>query len=155
MYALFYRLLAVFILLSGPIGLAQQDSKAAVRSSIDRFFQGLHQRDTTGMKTVLGAEVLLQTVGSDPEGKAVLRSQPMADFLASIAGIPDTVVIEERLLDYKIRVDGNMAHAWTPYEFYVGGKFSHCGVNSFQLFRDGSDWKIIYIVDTRRRDGCL
>ncbi len=150
-----FRIAVVIILLSGHIGQAQKDAEAAVRSSIDRFFQGFHHRDTTGMKTVLGDEVLLQTVGTNPEGKTVVRSQPMADFLVSIAGIPDSVAIEERLLDYKIRVDGNLAHAWTPYEFYVGGKFSHCGVNSFQLYRDESTWKIIYIVDTRRRENCL
>lgn len=154
MNVLFYRLAVVLVILSGHAGLAQQDAEMAVRSSINRFFEGFHLRDTTRMKTVLGEEVLLQTVGATPEGRAVLRSQPMADFLASIAGIPDSVDIEERLLDYKIRVDGNLAHAWTPYEFYVGGNFSHCGVNSFQLFRDESDWKIIYIVDTRRREGC-
>jgi hypothetical protein len=31
------------------------------------------------------------------------------------------------------KVDGSMAHAWTPYEFYVNGKLSHKGVNAFTL----------------------
>ncbi|MEM0542129.1 hypothetical protein WFZ85_05850 [Flavobacterium sp. j3] len=56
-------------------------------------------------------------------------------------------------MSYTIQVDGEMAHAWTPYEFYVNGKFSHKGVNAFTLFKDGSleasGWKIIHIVDTR------
>jgi hypothetical protein len=40
------------------------------------------------------------------------------------------------------------------YKFYVGETFSHCGVNSFQLFKDKEGWKIIYLIDTRRKDPC-
>jgi hypothetical protein len=58
---------------------------------------------------------------------------------------------EERLLDYSIQVDGAMAHVWTPYEFYVNNKFSHKGVNAFTLFKDNGLWKIVYLIDTRRR----
>ncbi len=133
---------------------AQPDQKQAVRQTIDRFFEGYHARDTTIMAAVLGEDVLLQTVGRSPEGKPLLRSEIMDDFIASIASIPDTVQLQEKLLDYQIQIDGDMAHAWTPYEFYLRGAFHHCGVNSFQLFHDGEAWKIIYIIDTRRREGC-
>jgi len=67
---------------------------------------------------------------------------------------PRKDIYEERLLSYKVLVDGNMAHVWTPYEFYVNGQLSHCGVNSFQLFNDNGQWKITYIIDTRRRNDC-
>jgi hypothetical protein len=61
------------------------------------------------------------------------------------------MTFQEKLLSYTIQVDGAMAHAWTPYEFYVNGKFSHKGVNAFTLFKDKDTWKIIYIIDTRRK----
>ena len=48
-----------------------------------------------------------------------------------------------------------MATAWTPYEFWYKEKFSHCGVNSFQLMKIENEWKIIYFVDTRRRSDCV
>jgi hypothetical protein len=47
-----------------------------------------------------------------------------------------------------------MATAWTPYNFYFNGKFSHCGVNNFVLVKQDNGWKIQYIIDTRRRQGC-
>ena len=133
---------------------AQPDQKQAVRQTIDRFFEGYHARDTALMNTVLGKGVVLQTVGRAPDGKPALRTEVMSDFIGSIASIPDTVQLREKLLDYRIQIDGDMAHAWTPYEFYLHGAFHHCGVNSFQLFHDGEAWKIIYIIDTRRREGC-
>jgi hypothetical protein len=53
-----------------------------------------------------------------------------------------------------VLIDGNLASVWTDYKFYIGEKFSHCGVNSFQLFKGDDGWKIIYIIDTRRKDNC-
>ena len=47
-----------------------------------------------------------------------------------------------------------MANAWAPYEFYINSEFSHCGINSFQLIKIEGNWKIIYIIDTRRKDNC-
>ncbi|HNA01067.1 MAG TPA: hypothetical protein PLN49_09415, partial [Ferruginibacter sp.] len=61
---------------------------------------------------------------------------------------------DERITFDVVRVDGALAIAWTPYKFYFNGKFSHCGVNSFQLVRFNGEWKIQYLIDTRRKAGC-
>ncbi|RYZ94279.1 MAG: hypothetical protein EOP47_28140, partial [Sphingobacteriaceae bacterium] len=53
-----------------------------------------------------------------------------------------------------IKIDGELASVWTPYKFYLGDKFSHCGINFFQLMKMATGWKVIYIVDTRRKDNC-
>jgi hypothetical protein len=128
--------------------------EASVKATIERFFEGFHQRDTAAMRTVLSEQVFMQRIGRDPDGIPRLKTESIQDFLSSMASLPDTLLIQERLLDYRIRVDGDMAHAWTPYEFYLQGKFHHCGVNSFQLFHDGDLWRIIYLVDTRRTRDC-
>ena len=44
--------------------------------------------------------------------------------------------------------------AWTPYSFFLNDTFSHCGVNNFQLLKKEGEWKIIYLIDTRRKEGC-
>jgi hypothetical protein len=147
------RLLLFCLVLLGAAR-AQSPGEGEVRQAIDRFFEGFHARDTAVIRSTLGPDVRLQTIGRDATGAPVLRSESMGDFLRSMASLPDTLKIEERLLAYHIRTDADMAHAWTPYEFYVQGEFRHCGVNSFQLFYDGTSWKIIYLADTRRREGC-
>lgn len=96
----------------------------------------------------------MQTIGRDSLNNALLKQQKISDFLKSIVSIPKTTTFEERILSYHIKVDGEMANAWTTYEFWRNGTFSHCGVNSFQLFKENEDWKIIYIIDTRRKDVC-
>ena len=47
-----------------------------------------------------------------------------------------------------------LASVWVPYEFYLGDKFSHCGVDAFHLARFEDGWKIIGLADTQRREGC-
>ncbi|WP_445382343.1 nuclear transport factor 2 family protein [Robiginitalea sp. IMCC43444] len=146
--------LVVFCLFPGKT-LAQSGADyEAVKAVIDQFFEGFHKRDTAMMRSVLAEKVLLQTIGKSPDGATQLRTENMNAFVQSIGSIPDSVQIEEKLLDYSIHSDGLMANAWTPYEFYLRGTFSHCGVNSFQLYHDGNAWKIIYLVDTRKRKGC-
>ena len=80
-----------------------------------------------------------------------LSFQSNPEFYKSIATIPKNIKIEERLLSYKIQVDGSMAHVWTPYEFYVNEKQSHIGTNSFTLLLENNSWKIVHIIDTRRK----
>jgi len=133
---------------------AQNDETAKVKAAIDTFFEGFHKGDTLMMKSVMMDKVLMQTAFKNKEGNDVLRTDKPGNLTKAIANRPDTEKWDERLLDYVIKVDNNMANAWTPYEFWRNGTFSHCGVNSFQLFNDNGQWKIIYLIDTRQREGC-
>lgn len=121
-----------------------------VQKTIDDFFVGLNSKDTTAIRKQCYKDIVVQTILKTKIGNQ-LKTDNFNDFLVSIATIPTEVIIEEKLLDYKIEVDGNLAHVWTPYEFYVNGALSHKGVNSFTLFKENFDWQIIHVIDTRRR----
>ncbi len=144
----------VAILLSCSFAFGQTDHKTEVRKTIETFFKGFHDQDSLTIKSVVGEEIRLQTMGHDRDGKSRLRTDSFTQFLKSITSIPDSLDFREELLDFDIRTDGPMANAWTPYRFWINGELSHCGVNSFQLFHDGQGWKIIYLADTRRRKDC-
>src|SRR5690606_28108710 len=117
----------------------------------DVFFEGLNSKDITKIQSVCDEGLKLQSVSQNEKGEVSLTTDEAAKFFAAIAAVPNAIKLEEKLLEYKIQYDGAMAHVWTPYEFYVDGKLSHKGVNSFQLFNDNGVWKIIYIIDTRKR----
>jgi hypothetical protein len=121
-----------------------------VKDVIVTFFKGFHAKDSTIIKSVCTENMILQSIAESSKGSQINNQIPQ-DFYRSIASIPSTMLFEERLLDYSIKVDGAMAHVWTPYEFYLNGKISHKGVNAFTLFRDNGLWKIVYIIDTRRK----
>ncbi|WP_052958610.1 3-methyl-2-oxobutanoate hydroxymethyltransferase [Maribacter thermophilus] len=141
-------------LLGGLRLFGQSSEEVDVKRTVDAFFESFHAQDSVGMKNVVTPEIILQTIGLDKEGKTILKTENFESLVKSIVAIPDSVLFQEKLTDYSINEDGIMAHVWTPYEFWLNGKLSHCGVNSFQLLKENGAWKIIYLIDTRKRDGC-
>lgn len=103
------------------------------------------------MKAVCNPSLRLQSIITTQTKGTQLSEEQAALFFQSIANVPSTLVIEERILSYSIQIDGAMAVAWTPYQFFINGKLSHEGVNVFTLFQEQGIWKIISIIDTRRR----
>ncbi|MEJ1222104.1 nuclear transport factor 2 family protein [Sediminicola sp. 1XM1-17] len=132
---------------------AQSTDKETVKQTIETFFKGFHQQDSIILRSVVSDQVIIQTIAKK-EDRSFVRSDNYSDFEKHIISIPFTTKFEEKLLSFNIQIDGDMAHAWTPYEFWLNDNISHCGVNSFQLLRDSKGWKIIYIIDTRRKEGC-
>ncbi|MEH6536131.1 MAG: nuclear transport factor 2 family protein [Psychroserpens sp.] len=139
-------------LLVSTLSFSQSSESDNVKATIERFFEGFHKQDSTMILETVSKDIQMQSIGKDKEGKAVLSISEFKKFLNSIVSIPKDKKFKEELLGFNIQVDGDMANAWTPYNFWFDGNFSHCGVNSFQLFKDEGKWKIIYLIDTRRRD---
>lgn len=129
---------------------AAEAQQADVKKTIETFFEAFHQRDTARLKTVFAKEMVLHSV-AEKKDNATLTTESAESLLDNIAAVPGNVIFEEKLLSWEIQTDGSMAHVWTPYEFYINGKLSHTGVNSFQLFKARDGWKITYCIDTRRK----
>jgi len=94
---------------------AQNIEEASVRIAIITFFEGFHKGDTLLMKSVMIDKVILQTTFTNKEGNSQLVTDNISKMLNTIATKPDTQKWEERLLNYKIQVDDNMANVWTSY----------------------------------------
>ena len=128
------------------------DSEQAkqIKQSISVLFEGLQSADTLKIQSVCHKEMKLQSI-MEKNSIGNLSFETNEEFYKSIASIPKNIKIEERILDYKIQIDGSMAQVWTPYEFYVNDKLSHFGTNSFTLLLENNVWKIVHIIDTRRK----
>ncbi|MDB4292724.1 nuclear transport factor 2 family protein [Maribacter sp.] len=146
-------LLIIALLVSGSI-VAQDAEEQAVQTAIETFFESFHRQDTTALKESAADNVVMQTIAKDSLGTTVVSTMPYADFVMRIASIPKTMKFQEKLKSFSIQVDGEMANAWTPYEFWIDDALHHCGVNSFQMVKFGEDWKIVYLIDTRRTENC-
>lgn len=117
---------------------------------IEDFFIAFHAKDTITLKEWCHPEIIMQTIANTKEGNKI-ETNEFSSFLKSIASIPVNMKFEERILNYNVQIDGNLAHVWTPYEFYINEKFSHMGANSFTLYNDNGKWQIIHLIDTRRK----
>lgn len=123
---------------------------AEVQKTVETFFNAMKNRDTVASNSVISQKLILQTVAQKKD-ETKLISETASDFKKQIAEIPISVTIEERILSYDINIDGNLASVWAPYEFYINGNLSHRGANSLQLVKATQGWKIVYIIDTRRK----
>lgn len=129
-------------------------SEADAKNIIDTFFEGFHKGDTSKMKSVMAEKMVMQTAFTEKNGIAKVTTDNSEDFILAIARRPENAKWDERLLDYKVEIDGNLAHVWTPYEFWLNETFLHCGANSFTLAKFDGGWKIIHIIDSRRKEDC-
>ena len=134
--------------------LKKEQEKAAIQKVIETLFDGMRVGDSSIVATAFAEDAPMSSVFTNQAGEVVQNSGSLAQFLESV-GTPHEQVYDERIFGYDINIDGDLASVWTPYEFYVGEQFSHCGVNSFQMAKLDGEWKIIYIVDTRRRTSCV
>ena len=147
--------LAIFVLFSIGLSanlLAQSNEEGAVKKVINNLFTGMKTGDSTLTRSAFAAGAVMQTI-VNKDGKVSVRTEAVNDFVKLI-GTPHKEIYDERIVFTKILIDGPLAAVWTDYQFYVGEKFSHCGVNSFQLVKGDKGWQIVYIIDTRRKDEC-
>ena len=142
------KLLIIVTVLVSNLFFAQEKTPKAI---VDDFFTAFHAKDTLALRELCHPEIVLRTVANTKEGNK-LKDDKFDEFLNSIATIPANLKIFEKLIDYKVDIDGNLAHVWTPYEFYVNDKLSHIGANAFTLYNDNGKWQIIHLIDTRRKN---
>lgn len=142
------KILLLLTLCFAANGIAQ---KIEIENAVKTFFDGMHTKDTLKIKSVCAEKMILQSIIEGQKGTRFEEEKP-SEFYKSFSTFPANMKFEERILSYNIQIDGKMAHAWTPYEFYVNGKLSHTGVNAFTFYNENGIWKIVYLIDTRRKN---
>ena len=136
----------IFFLLISSFSFAQNTSEKEIIKPIENLFNAMKSADSLGVKNAFSGSAIMQTFGKNQQ----IRTDKVEDFAKQV-GASQAGDLDERFTISKILVDGNMASVWVPYQFYYKGNFSHCGVNSFQLAKINNEWKIQYIIDTRRK----
>lgn len=154
------------VLLAGPTPLLAQSTghpgvsrgasggpdSAAVLAVVHRVFDAMRSRDSAALRATFATGAQMISTGSR-NGAAVVEVESPDGFIAAV-GKPSDATWDERIYHPEVRLDGDLATVWAEYDFYLGGKFSHCGVDTFILGRTADGWKIASVADTRRREGC-
>ena len=132
----------------GSFCFGQQTQNMEIEKPIRNLFSAMKNADPELLKSTFSDTAVLQTITKDG-----VKSEDIKDFITSISKYAKDD-LDERIVIEAIHTDGNLASVFTPYSFYFKGKFSHCGANSFQLVKQNGEWKIQYLIDTRRKDNC-
>lgn len=134
----------VVALLVGPLALgapagAQEppDDEARVLAVAESALEAITEEDLVAFTDLMVDEaVTFSAPGRDGEADYAVRTRD--EWRArSIEG--DVV---ERGFDPVVHVSGPVAVVWLPYDLYLDGAWSHCGVDIFSLVRTGEGWRI-------------
>lgn len=120
-----------------------------IEKPIHILFLGMKNADPELMKSAFAENAVLQSIAKD----GTVKNENVQEFIASVSKFSKGDLDEKIIID-AVHSDGGLASVFTPYSFYFKGKFSHCGANSFQLVKQQNEWKIQYIIDTRRKENC-
>ncbi len=127
-----------------------QDASDSIKATVATLFSAMKNADAQGVLSTFAPGAILQSVSKTKDGVKV-ETDTVASFANTVASLEKGDADEQVVIE-TLRVDGDLAIVWAPYKFFYKGKFSHCGADSFQLVRLNGEWKIQYLIDTRRRD---
>ena len=127
------------------------DDKAAVVATVQKFFDTMASRDVEGARRVLMPEGRMFSV-REQNGQPATRASAVEDYLKNLGERKQEN--RERMWNPEVRIHGGIASLWTPYDFWADGKFSHCGVDIFDLVKAPDGWKIASVTYTIERTGC-
>lgn len=143
----------LLIVLCFTQGVNAQTATDSVKTTIQTLFRGMITADSALVRSVFGDSAIMQTIIQSGDGEVKILNERIDGFAAQVSRM-EKGIADERISFSTVQIDGPLAIAWTPYRFYYKGQFSHCGVNAFQLVRGNKGWKIQYLIDTRRKQGC-
>ncbi len=123
---------------------AQADEEKVVMQVVHDLFDGMREKDANKIRGVFAEGARLGRVGRDGAVSYTAAEQ----FAMTIGSIEAS--LDERIWDWEIRIDGNVAQVWTKYDILIDSNFSHCGIDAFQLFNLDGEWRIVHLADTQR-----
>lgn len=132
--------LAVAILLLGALhqnAAAQTiDARAAVIAVADSALAAITRGDVVGLTDLMVPEAQMFPT-STRDGVSAYR---MRTREAQRTGAMSGVV--ERGFSPTAMVNGGVATVWMPYDLYLNGAWSHCGVDVFTMVKTENKWRI-------------
>ena len=142
------KLLCLVIALIGVTMSVHASDAMKSAQPIHNMFDAMREHDGKKLLAQFAPNALLQRAGKGGEVKTNDLAK-FADFVSKT-----DKYLDEKLLSVNISISDNLASVWTPYAFYLDGKISHCGVNSFQLVKLEQTWKIVYLIDNTHGGDC-
>lgn len=126
-----------------PADAAPAAERAAVLAAVQRVFDAINTADPAMAREVMAPGAHVAMLG---EGGRALGVEGLTGMLAGA-----TEAWVERMWDPEVRIQGDVASVWAPYDFYRDGRFSHCGVDAFQLERADGAWRVVSLVWVREQ----
>ena len=129
--------------------LALTPQEESVVAAVQKLFDAMAAHDSAVAAAVTVSEGRVFALRATGEPGASSSLAQFAERLPTIKG-----KIFERMWKPEVRIDGNLATLWAPYDFYRDGQRTHCGIDAVTLVKTAGGWKISGIQYTVVTEGC-
>jgi len=152
MVALTLLALAVLTVATPASAAPVVDDATAVRAAVESWFSAMRSKDRAAFESHMLPDATFITLRDSAEGWTRIHRtrKALTDMLMANTG----TIIERFTAPPTVLVHGPMATVWGAYDFSVDGKRQHCGVDGFDLEKDGDTWKIASARWTVEPKGC-
>lgn len=130
-------LAAVFLALPGTAHAQTAAERASVLAIADSALAMITKGDVIALTDLMVPEAVMF-----PTGERGGVSRYVARTREQQRNTPFGAKIDERGWNPEVKVQGAIAMVWYPYDLYVDGKWSHCGIDLFSLVKHEGAWRI-------------
>jgi len=130
----------------------QPGAEADVLVAVDQFMRAISANDLQALAALQMADGM------------TYRARPAEGGGIEVVGRPNSYWVQPDKADGRARLErywsptvlvrGHIAVVWTPYEFWLDGRRSHCGIDTFDLVKVAGHWRVANAMWTVEPDGC-
>ena len=148
--------ISIVFMLSIGNAVAQDTDRADILALMDQAFYAVgsgNPEDMRAIQLVEGTSISFRQHPDGNPGELLMRMTTNEALLADDSGGSDKY-IERWTGNPTVMIRGPIAVVWGEYEFWINGKFSHCGVDAADLVKIDGDWTIANWMWTVEKGDC-
>lgn len=119
---------------------ADTDERKAVLDIVHAMFDLTETKDVKGLAAIYAPEGRWYYSREGADGKKIEGSFSNREDMERLPNQKE--IWTERFWDPTVLIHGDVATVWAPYDFWIDGRFSHCGVDTVTLLKFDGKWKI-------------
>lgn len=135
---------------------ADTDERDAILAAAEQAFAAVNSQepgDWRAIQLAEGTTLSFRPQSGGEGGELEMRIANNEDFIADLKH-DGSEYVERWTSEPTVLIRGPIAVVWGEYEFWIDGRFSHCGVDSIDFVKIDGAWKIANFMWTVEREGC-
>lgn len=130
----------------------QPAERAAVLAAMDRMMLAISANDLEAMAALQTPEGMTYRAAATEGGNMDIVARPNSYWIDPARA--DEHTYRERYWSPTVLIRGDIAVVWAPYEFWIDGETSHCGIDVFDFVKIDGEWRVSNSMWTVEPDAC-
>jgi len=130
----------------------RSDEEKGVLAALDRYMTAISDDDLQAMAALQTPDGMTYRARATEGGDMDVVAQPNSYWIDPSQN--DGHTHRERYWSPTVLIRGDIAVVWAPYEFWVDGKTSHCGIDVFDFVKLRGAWIVSNSMWTVEPNAC-